>query len=82
MSRLIYLYSVSIAQMDSPSSTVSNYAGGEAVGGSWTDKIMDVKSSTATKTNDGDCADDDEWVGGIDIIWASTRDHLSLDTFQ
>ena len=82
MSRLIYIYSVSIAQMDSPSSTVSNYAGGEAVGGSWTDKIMDVKSSTTTKTNDGDCADDDEWVSGIDIIWTSTQENLSLDTFQ
>ena len=82
MSRLIYLYSVSIAQMDSPSSTVSNYAGGEAVGGSWTDKIMDVKSSTTIKTNDGDCADDDEWVRDIDIIWASTRENLSSETFQ
>ena len=68
--------------MDSPSSTVSNYAGGEAVGGSWTDKIMDVKSSSTTKTNDGDCADDDEWVRGIDITWASTRENLSSDTFQ
>ena len=56
------IISVSIAQMDSQSSTVSNYAGGGAVGGSWTDKIMDVKSS-AGQDNGGDGADDDEWVG-------------------
>ena len=31
------------------------------VGGSWTDKIMDVKSS-AGQDNDGDGAGDDEWV--------------------
>ena len=40
---------------------MSNYAGGGAVGGSWTDKIMDVKSATG-QDNDGDGADDDEWV--------------------
>ena len=57
-----FMILVSIAQMDTQSSTVSNYAGGGAVGGSWTDKIMDVKSSASSKTNDGDGADDDEWV--------------------
>ena len=55
------LFSVSIAQIDSQSSTVSNYAGGGAVGGSWTDKIMDVKS-VAGQENAGEGADDDEWV--------------------
>ena len=55
-------YIVSIAQMDTQSSTVSNYAGGGAVGGSWTDKIMDVKSSAPSQTEDGNGADDDEWV--------------------
>lgn len=48
--------------MDTQSSTVSNYAGGGAVGGSWTDKIMDVKSSAPSKTEYGNGADDDEWV--------------------
>ena len=33
-------------------------------------------------SNDGDSADDDEWVGGIDIICASTQENLSSDTFQ
>lgn len=51
----------SIAQMDTQSRTVSNYAGGGAVGGSWTDKIMDVKSSAPSQTEDGNGADDDEW---------------------
>ena len=40
---------------------MSNYAGGGAVGGSWTDKIMDVKSA-ARQDNAGEGADDDEWV--------------------
>ncbi|XP_045165737.1 arpin-like [Mercenaria mercenaria] len=50
----------SISKIDSVSSTVSNYAGGESVGASWTDKIMDMKSDVpTTKENEG--VDDDEW---------------------
>ena len=51
--------------MDSASATVSNYAGGEKVGGSWTDKVMTVKGHDDPKPlpqdlNEG--VDEDEWV--------------------
>lgn len=44
------------------SSTVSNYAGGETVGASWTDKIMDIKSDIPT-SKEAEGVDEDEWVG-------------------
>ncbi|XP_060553066.1 arpin-like [Ruditapes philippinarum] len=50
----------SISKLDNVSSSVSNYAGGESVGASWTDKIMDLKSNVPTsKENEG--VDEDEW---------------------
>jgi hypothetical protein len=59
--RIICIVSVSISKLDNVSSSVSNYAGGESVGASWTDKIMDLKSNVPTsKENEG--VDEDEWV--------------------
>ncbi|XP_052275618.1 arpin-like [Dreissena polymorpha] len=49
----------SITKLDAVSTTVGNYAGGESVGASWTDKIMDIKSHAAASENQG--ADDNEW---------------------
>lgn len=50
--------------MDNKSSSVSNYAGGESVGASWTDKIMDLKGQGPTTTeNEG--VEEDEWVNRI-----------------
>ena len=49
--------------MDEKSTSVSNYAGGENVGASWTGKIMDLKQQTesqSVKENEG--VDEDEWV--------------------
>ncbi|XP_078000894.1 arpin-like [Glandiceps talaboti] len=55
----------SITKIDFESVNVCNYAGGQAVGGSWTDKIMSVKSQDNPTTQKGDeegaGADDDEW---------------------
>ncbi len=52
-----------ISKMDGQSVTVSNYAGGAAVGSSWTDKVMAVKQQQAEKDiSDNQGADDDEWV--------------------
>lgn len=48
--------------MDAQSASVSNYAGGESVGASWTDKIMDMKGQVPT-TKDNEGVDEDEWVG-------------------
>lgn len=54
----------SIAKLDTKSATVSNYAGGENVGSSWTDKVMTVKAQNSSKPlpqdqNEG--VDEDEW---------------------
>ncbi|XP_013410766.1 arpin [Lingula anatina] len=51
----------SISKLDTLKSTVSNYAGGEVVGTSWTDKIMTVKSQQHEEMEDTQGADDDEW---------------------
>ncbi|XP_060062854.1 arpin-like [Ylistrum balloti] len=48
----------SIAKMDNQSANVSNFAGGEQVGGSWTDKIMGLKSDTP---EDEEEEDDQDW---------------------
>lgn len=48
----------SIAKMDVQSSSVSNFAGGEQVGGSWTDKIMGLKSNAP---EDEDEQDEQDW---------------------
>ena len=47
------------------SAPVQNYAGGEGVGGSWTDKVMTVKTTQDDKPlpgQDNEGVDDDEWV--------------------
>lgn len=48
--------------MDAEAKTKGNYAGGENVGDSWTDKIMGMKSSQAADTSQAEGVDDDEWV--------------------
>ena len=40
---------------------MSNYAGGDPVGASWTDKIMNIKSDIP-QTPEGNEVADDEWV--------------------
>lgn len=49
--------------METTTATVSNYAGGEQVGASWTDKIMNVKSNVPETTEQED-DDDQDWVCG------------------
>ena len=57
-------------------STAANYAGGDGVGATWTDKVMAVKASVpaaaAADTGD-DVVGDDEWVSGcqrfISLDW-------------
>ncbi|KAL4238960.1 AP-3 complex subunit sigma-2 [Mactra antiquata] len=51
----------SISKIDDVSSKVSNYAGGENVGASWTDKIMDIKSDVPGSMKEAEGVDDDEW---------------------
>ncbi|XP_071790762.1 arpin-like [Asterias amurensis] len=52
----------SLAKLDTVTSQVSNYAGGENVGASWTDKVMSMKSHDSTQpADDGAGADEDEW---------------------
>lgn len=53
----------SIAKIDTQSSTVANYAGGEDVGASWTDKVLAVKTNTdrALPQDQVEGVDDDEW---------------------
>lgn len=45
-------------------SSVSNYSGGEAVGGSWTDKVLAAKASSVESSDKAgdDVIGDDEWV--------------------
>ena len=42
--------------------TAGNYAGGDAAGTSWTDKVMAVKSTGSQEEAAGEGVDDDEWV--------------------
>ncbi|XP_022093656.1 arpin-like [Acanthaster planci] len=51
----------SLAKLDTVTSRVSNYAGGETVGSSWTDKVMSMKSQDSPEPQDGGGAEDDEW---------------------
>ncbi|XP_038078063.1 arpin-like [Patiria miniata] len=51
----------SIAKLDTVTSQVSNYAGGETVGSSWTDKVMSMKAQDAPEPQDTGGAEDDEW---------------------
>ena len=62
----VIFYAVSVAKLDTQSHTVGNYAGGEVVGASWTDKVFAAKDrdSPQQKTSqEGMGADEDEWVG-------------------
>ncbi|XP_046370871.1 arpin-like [Haliotis rufescens] len=52
---------LSIGKVENESATVSNYAGGEAVGASWTDKIMTIKSAASETTPQDSEIADDEW---------------------
>lgn len=56
--------------MEGQSVNVSNFAGGDHVGGSWTDKIMGMKSATPEEEEE----EDQDWVGIISCV----RD-LALD---
>ncbi|XP_022333788.2 arpin-like [Crassostrea virginica] len=52
----------SITKMDADAKTKGNYAGGENVGGSWTDKIMGMKSSQpADSGSQAEGVEEDEW---------------------
>ena len=45
------------------SATAANYTGGVEAGGSWTDKVMSFKGKQDVPQDEGDGADDDDWVG-------------------
>ncbi|XP_062604291.1 arpin-like isoform X1 [Saccostrea cucullata] len=51
----------SITRMEAEARTKRNFAGGENVGSSWTDKIMGMKSSQPTDTSQAEGVDEDEW---------------------
>lgn len=57
-----YTFKGSITKMDAEAKTKGNYAGGENVGGSWTDKIMGMKSSQPADASQTEGVDEDEWV--------------------
>lgn len=44
------------------SATAANYTGGEGAGSSWTDKVMSFKGQQDVPQDEGDGAEDDEWV--------------------
>lgn len=48
--------------MESDAKMKGNFAGGENVGSSWTDKIMGMKSSQPSDDNQTEGVDEDEWV--------------------
>lgn len=59
---------VSFSKIDGGTVTKCNFAGDEAAGASWTDKIMANKASgegAAKLGVQGEGADDDEWVRGM-----------------
>lgn len=53
----------SLTRMEGHWSSVSNYSGGEAVGGSWTDKVLAAKASSVESSDKAgdDVIGDDEW---------------------
>ena len=60
---VLSLFTGSITKMDADAKTKGNYAGGENVGGSWTDKIMGMKSSQpADSGSQAEGVEEDEWV--------------------
>lgn len=71
-SRVHYIYACvcvhacagSMTRQEGQWSTASNFAGGEKVGASWTDKVMALKATVpAAADNTGDdVIGDDEWV--------------------
>ena len=52
----------SITKLDEERSKVSNYAGGEHVGTSWTEKVMTFKGKEPATQDQAEGVDDDEWV--------------------
>ncbi|XP_041352835.1 arpin-like [Gigantopelta aegis] len=50
----------SIGKIEKQSATVLNYAGGDEVGSSWTDKIMNIKTNIPQTPEDKE-VEDDEW---------------------
>lgn len=54
----------SMTRQEGQWSTASNFAGGEKVGASWTDKVMALKATApaATDNTGDDVIGDDEWV--------------------
>lgn len=70
---------VSLAKLDTVTSQVSNYAGGENVGASWTDKVMSMKSHDSPQpADDGAGADEDEWVRLVDKHLGDVKTNISL----
>ena len=62
-------------------SQVSNYAGGENVGASWTDKVMSMKSHDSTQpADDGAGADEDEWVRLVEKCFTSKLNQTQPDS--
>lgn len=59
------MFQVSFAKLDAGTVTKHNFAGDEAAGDSWTDKIMANKADTPSKAKPaalGEGAEEDEWV--------------------
>ena len=53
-----------MSRQDGQWQTTGNYAGGDAVGASWTDKIFAAKATASEhpETKPDDAIEDDEWV--------------------
>lgn len=69
--------------MDAEAKTKGNYAGGENVGGSWTDKIMGMKSSQPADTSQAEGVDEDEWVltllkASEVVFFSFSKENISL----
>jgi len=62
----VYIISEVIVKLDDESAAVTNYTGGEGAGSSWTDKVMSFKGQQETPQEEGEGADNDEWVGDLD----------------
>ena len=65
---MVCVYTETIAKLEQQSGSVGNYAGGEPMGASWTDKVMSIKGQQAPDTLPQDAVEgvaDDEWVGFV-----------------
>lgn len=62
-SQFSFLVTEFIVKLDNAgSATATNYTGGEGAGSSWTDKVMSFKGKQDVPQDEGDGAEDDEWV--------------------